>query len=193
MDEKVSRKKAVVWLVALVAIVAIAGGAYALVSQGISPATGAGQGAATEGSSASSANAVAPDVSVFDGSNASLKLSEIAQGKPMVVNFWATWCPYCIDEMADYQALYEKYGDRVAFVMLNAADSLTEPAAARTYVQENGFTFPIYFDTAHEGVTNYRVNGLPTTVVIAADGTLVQNAPGRIDAAKLDAQLASLL
>lgn len=133
------------------------------------------------------------DVSVLDGSDASLKLSEIAQGKPLVVNFWATWCPYCIDEMADYQALYEKYGDRVAFVMLNAADSASEPAAARAYVQENGFTFPVYFDAAHEGVTSYRVNGLPTTVIIAADGSLVQNAPGRIDAAKLDAQLASLL
>lgn len=209
-----SRKKAVVWLVALVAIVAIAGGAYALVSQGTSPATGVGQGsqgAAAEGSSsasgssgaaqgsgsaapsASSATAAAPDVSVLDGSDASFKLSEIAQGKPLVVNFWATWCPYCIDEMADYQALYEKYGDRVAFVMLNAADSASEPAAARAYVQENGFTFPVYFDAAHEGVTSYRVNGLPTTVIIAADGSLVQNAPGRIDAAKLDAQLASLL
>lgn len=43
--------------------------------------------------------------------------------KPTVVNFWATWCPYCLREMEAFQSMYERYGDRVNFVMLNVADT----------------------------------------------------------------------
>lgn len=74
--------------------------------------------------------------------------------------------------MEAFQSMYERYGDRVNFVMLNVADTSGEPDSAQAYVKEEGYTLPIYYDLEHAGSKTYNVSGLPATLVIGADATI---------------------
>lgn len=135
------------------------------------------------------------DSKVRDAEGKELSFSEIADGKVLVINFWATWCPYCVKEFPDYQQIYEEYGDRVSFAMVNVTDGQRETVdSATAFIEDQGYGFPVYFDTSFQAVYDYNAGSLPTTVVISADGRVLQNAPGVInpDALRgmLDAQLA---
>ena len=142
----------------------------------------------------------APDVTVadtlacriFDSAGEQVLLGDVMQGRPTVVNVWATWCPYCVDEMADFQAMFERHGDEVQFVMLDVSDSSHEMTEARSYVAEQGYTFPVYYDAAHEFTTLYGVFGLPTTVVLDADGTTLLVQAGRVDSDRMEFTVSEL-
>ena len=125
------------------------------------------------------------DFTVLDENGNEVKLSDFA-GKPIVVNFWATWCTYCVREMPDFQAAYEKYPD-VQFVMVNVTDGYYETIdSAKQFVKEKGFTFPIFFDTESSAVTAYGITAYPQSLFIDANGNLVAQARGMIDLATLE-------
>ena len=122
----------------------------------------------------------APDFKVLNMDGNEVSLSDF-KGKPIVLNFWATWCYYCKEEMPDFNKAYKEYPD-VQFLMVNATDVVQETKEKATkYVKEQGFDFPILFDTNGEAVTNYQVTGFPATYFIDAEGTLVTYASGMID------------
>ena len=122
----------------------------------------------------------APDFTVLDYDGNSVKLSDF-KGKPVVLNFWATWCYYCKEEMPDFNKAFENYPD-VQFMMVNATDGVQETIAmAKEYVETQGFDFDVFFDTNMEAVTNYHVTGFPATYFIDAEGNLVTYASGMID------------
>ena len=122
----------------------------------------------------------APDFTVLDKDGKEVKLSNF-KGKPVVINFWATWCYYCKEEMPDFNKAYEEFPD-VQFLMVNATDGVQETKEkAEAYVKENGFDFEVFFDTNREAVTNYQVTGYPATFFVDADGNLVTYASGMID------------
>lgn len=129
-------------------------------------------------------------LTISDSEGSPVTLGDLAEGKVTVVNVWATWCPYCVDEMQDFQLLYDKYGEKVQFVMLDSADSAREVSDSRDYVADQGFTFPVFFDDGWKVQTFFNVAAYPTTIVIDADGSLLSNRPGRINASSLDAMLA---
>ena len=198
-ESRKSARGAVVAIVALVVVVAAAWFGYAAVS---AAATGQGseQAAAGEGGARAGATAAVrwdnpalSSVTITDADGYPITMDTLAGGKVTVVNVWATWCPFCIDEMQDYQGLYDKYGDRMQFVMIDSAESANEIAAAYDYIEENGFTFPVFFDTGRELQEFFSVAAYPTTIVIAADGEVLSNKPGRIVTASFDETLASLL
>ena len=98
------------------------------------------------------------------------------RGKTVVLNFWASWCPPCREEMPEFQELWEQRGEDGAddLVML-ALDFLVQDtmADARKFIEGNGFTFPVLFDTADGAVADrYRVRGLPATFFIDRDGVV---------------------
>lgn len=108
-------------------------------------------------------------------------------GKPMVLNFWASWCGPCKNELPDFQAAYEKYAGEVEFVMVNMTDGTRETKEiASAYMEEQGFSLPVYYDTAQDAAYTYGVYSLPTTYFIAPDGEIVAGAQGMIDGETLE-------
>lgn len=121
----------------------------------------------------------APDFTVLDYNGKEVKLSDF-KGKPVVINFWATWCYYCKEEMPDFDKAYQKHPE-VQFMMVDAADGYQETVEnAKAYVEKQGFEFDVFFDTKMEAVNAYYVSGFPATYFIDKDGNLVAGANGMI-------------
>ena len=121
----------------------------------------------------------APEFTVYDRSGDAVHLSDFV-GKPVVLNFWATWCAYCIMEMPDFNNAYISYPD-VAFLMVNATDGVNETEdKAKNYVDSMGFGFDIYFDTDSSAQNAYRIDAYPMTFFIDRDGGLVFSHRGKI-------------
>lgn len=123
----------------------------------------------------------APDFTFYhlDGSEA--KLSDYF-GKPMVLNFWSSNCGPCRSEMPDFQRAYEELGDVVNFVMVNVTDGYWDTVdSASSYVAEEGFTFPVFYDTDNHAAYTYGITGLPTTFFLSAEGNLVAGRSGAMN------------
>lgn len=136
---------------------------------------------------------LAPDFAMLDWDGNAVKLSDLT-GKPIVLNFWASWCPPCKAEMPDFEEAYKKYGDRVHFIMLNLTDGYSETIdTAKAHINACGYTFPVYFDTSGAGGYFYEVQAIPQTCFINDRGQLVSTSVGMMDGATLEAWILRLL
>lgn len=103
-------------------------------------------------------------------------------GRPVVLNFFARWCPPCVEEMPGLEEVHRELGRRVAFLGL----SEREPADdARRLVEDTGVTYAIGRDPSGDLLTAFSGVGMPTTVLIGADGTITSSHTGRITADEL--------
>lgn len=148
-----------------------------------------GQSEDSQGSNAK--KVAAPDFTVFDLEENKVTLEEF-KGRPMVINFWASWCKYCVQEMGDFQKVYEEFEDTdIHFMMINGTDGRMETREkAIKYWTDNGYTMPIYFDEAmagRDGLTindsanaQYPIQGYPTTVFVDREGNIAGIAPGML-------------
>ena len=128
----------------------------------------------------------AADFTVTDMNGKVVRLSDM-KGKIIVVNFWATWCTYCKMEMPDFQEMYEKYGDEVVFMMVNYKES---KSVVSSFINKEGYTFPVYFDTNGMAAALYGVSGFPTTFFFNEDGSFVARASGAIPASTIEQGIA---
>lgn len=120
-----------------------------------------------------------------DASGEEVKLSDFFD-KPVVLNFWASWCGPCKSEMPHFEDAYQKYGEDINFVIVNLTDGARETVEnASDFIEEQGYTFPLYFDTNTEGAMTYGTYSIPVTYFIGADGVPVAQANGALDAATL--------
>ena len=118
------------------------------------------------------------DFTVVDGNGKSVKLSDYV-GKPIVLNFWASWCGPCKSEMPEFQQVFEEMGEQVQFLMVNATASDTM-ADAKSFINQYGYTFPVVFDTRGEALYTYGVDAFPTTFFLDRTGTVAGYAVGAI-------------
>ena len=129
---------------------------------------------------------LAPNFTVYTEDGTAVKLSEL-YGKPIILNFWASWCPPCKSEMPDFESMYQKYGEDIHFVMINLTDGQRETVeSGAAYVEAQGFTFPVYFDSDLDAANNYQVYSVPMTYFLDAEGYAIARASGAIDAATLE-------
>ena len=112
-------------------------------------------------------------------------------GKPIVLNFWASWCGPCKMELPDFQSAYEAYGEEVEFLLINLTDGMQETKeTAATFMESEGYTLPVYYDTRQEAAYAYQVYSIPTTYLIDASGEVVAKASGMIDKQTLEEGIA---
>jgi peroxiredoxin len=109
----------------------------------------------------------APDFSLLDLHGEQVSLSDF-RGQLVLVNFWATWCPPCRDELPVIQAQYEK-SDDLMVLGVNFQEGADE---VRSFVTEEGLTFPILLDKEGRVTMTYRTRGLPTSFLVDAEGII---------------------
>ncbi len=117
----------------------------------------------------------APDITVYTLEGEEVKLSDL-RGKPVVLNFWATWCPPCKAELPHFEKLSLEYEGEVEFMMVNLTDGTRDTEdVVQSFIEEEGYTFPVYCDTTMQSYYLYGVQSIPQTFFIDADGK-IQNA-----------------
>ena len=123
----------------------------------------------------------APDFTVYSADGSRAQLSDFF-GKPIVLNFWSSWCVPCKSEMPHFQELYQELGEDVHFLMVNMTDGSRETIdTAQEYIAEEGYTFPVYFDTDYSASITYGVYALPTTFFIDSEGYFAAYAMSALD------------
>ena len=127
----------------------------------------------------------APDFTVYDADGNEVHLTDFV-GKPIVLNFWASWCGPCKMEMPDFNEKYLELGEEVQFLMINMTDGSRETVAiASEFIKESGYSFPVFYDTKMDAANTYGAYSLPMTFFIDAEGYPVARATGAIDAETL--------
>lgn len=179
-----NRKSLILTAAALLLILVGALVGYTYLSRGESaPQLSENDGEAAVEGEGESAPQPAPDFTVYDAEGNEITLSALMDGKPTVLNFWASWCGPCRSEMPHIQEAYERLGGEVSFVMINMTDGQRETQeSAEEYMAESGWTFPIYFDSDYDAAMTYGAYSLPQTYFIDAEGRLIAAARGSMSA-----------
>ncbi|MBB6218701.1 peroxiredoxin [Anaerosolibacter carboniphilus] len=124
------------------------------------------------------------DFTLVDREGNEITLSSL-KGKVVFINFWTTWCGYCVTEMPHMQEVYETYKDKKVVVLavnvLAAEKPGTEMTNVNDFVDEKGFTFPVLFDVDGAVSVKYRVRAFPTTYILDQEGTIVEVVTGAMD------------
>lgn len=115
-----------------------------------------------------------------------VKLSDF-KGKKLILNFWATWCPPCKEEMSHLEKYYKKNKNsaNVEIIAVNMTNQ-DKPERVKEFVDAYELTFPILFDNNGELITAYQILTLPTTYLINTDGTIAHQILGPLEEKRLE-------
>ncbi len=123
----------------------------------------------------------APDFSLQTLDGERVKLSDF-EGEKVILNFWATWCKPCREEMPDLQSIYEERDDDVVILAINM-DAHND---VEGFIDSYSVTFPVLLDENDQVSDMYQIISLPTTYFIDEDGTIVQKHLGQITYEQLE-------
>jgi cytochrome c biogenesis protein CcmG/thiol:disulfide interchange protein DsbE len=142
------------------------------------------EGAAiVEGEASTGASAPVVEMVGFDGET--VALADHA-GTPVVLNFWASWCPFCIAEMPDFEDVSNAHADEVTFIGVNLQD---DAGAADSLAVETGVTYQLARDPQGVVYSAFGGIGMPTTVFIDADGVVAEVVTGQLSRDALEAKV----
>ncbi len=175
-----TRRRWKVW--AAVGVASAALGVLALVLANV--------GSDTAPSSSTSGGDPAPAFRLQDlrDESAHVSLDEF-RGRPVVLNFWASWCVPCRNEMPGLQEVSEEVQDRIAFVGVNHQDTRGE---ALRFLEETGVRFPAGYDPEGRTAVDFGLYGMPTTIFISPDGRILERHRGEISKNELKRKLERL-
>lgn len=184
--------KAIKIILGLVLLVLVIGGAYKAYNLLSDSYYNNSIPSSTEGSDQKDNLETATDFTVTDGQGNDVSLSDFF-GQPIVLNFWASWCPPCKAEFPEFQKVFTETKEEVQFLMINMTDGQRETVdTASAFIQENQYTFPVYYDTTQEAAYNYGIRSIPTTLFIDKDGYIVSAYQGRISESTLKDEIAKI-
>lgn len=169
-------------IILIIAFVVLLGGAYILYSQLGESQTPDQLSVEQQENSETEENqkTLAPDFTVYDADGNQVKLHDFI-GKPIVLNFWASWCGPCQMEMPDFHEKYLELGDEINFLMVNMTTGRETLESAKDFIAEKEYTFPVFYDTRSDAAVTYGAYSLPTTYFIDAEGYAIAQATGAID------------
>ena len=177
------KKGHTLWIIiAIFAIVLLcAGFLYRQLSQTAADNLAAQQETSSSAQEENLQTVVAPDFTVYTAEGDAVQLSDFS-GKPIVLNFWASWCGPCKSEMPAFAQAYETYGGDVQFLMVNLTGGRETVVSAAEYLDAQGYVFPVFYDLDASAATTYGVYAIPRTYFIDADGYLIAQAASAINA-----------
>ena len=121
----------------------------------------------------------APDFTLYDIKGKKVTLSSF-KGKAVFLNFFATWCPPCREEMPTIQKLYDKLKMK-GFALITVSVDNNGKEAVIPFIQKNGYSFPVLLDEDHSASNKYDVSGIPNTYFIDKKGNIVDHSVGSRD------------
>ena len=164
------KTKIIIGITGLILLIVVAGLAYSILSLKTAPGN----------STTSNEIVTAPDFTVTAIDGTKVTLSSL-KGTPVILNFWASWCPPCQKEMPDLQKQFELHGDTIVFMMIDLTDGQQETKeSATSFIEKNQYTFPIYFDETASAITAYNIASIPMTFFINRDGNIVKSVNGML-------------
>lgn len=136
---------------------------------------------------------LAPDFSLATIKGETITLSNY-EGQPVLVFFWASWCSICKSIMPDLETVYQSTTpDGLVILAVNATQSDNLPSA-RAYFEENNLTYPFLLDPDGQAADAYQVHALPTSILIAPDGSIQDIIVGLgLTKAYLEAELSTIM
>ena len=111
-----------------------------------------------------------PDIELIDVSHNKLNLSEL-HGSVVLVNFWATWCKPCIDELPSIEILFRRFSHDSHFKLVTILFK-DDRQSVLWYMKENGYTFPVYMNPDGSASKKFGITGVPETFIIDKKGIL---------------------
>lgn len=122
-------------------------------------------------------NQLAPDFSLVKLGGGTISLAEFRGKKPVVVDFWASWCPNCRRDMPKLNGFYEKYKDKVEVIGVNLQE---KESTVRDFIASQGISFPIALDPRGQASNAFGIQYTNTHFLIDMNGNLVRTIPGDI-------------
>lgn len=180
----------IIWSLAVVAMLAAAYIIYSKRTAGNGLPVKSSISAATPSQTGSPETIMAPDFKLKDLDGKDVKLSDY-KGKVVILNFWAVWCKYCIEEMPDLNSLNKDLQKDNEAVIL--AVNVQEPIdKVKNYLKSNNIDLKVLLDSDGTISQNYGVEGYPTTFVINKDGSLYAYIPQLTNKATLNELLGKI-
>lgn len=118
---------------------------------------------------------------------------DVRDGRPAVINYFASWCPPCKEELPHFQKAFDEYGDEISFIFLDALDGQRETLkTVNAFINDFPFTGPVFYDKGEFAMT-FQTNSLPTTLFLDKEGRVVKGYLGIVPEEVLYADIAELL
>jgi len=116
------------------------------------------------------------------GPGGASKTRASAKGNVVLLNFWATWCPPCKEEMPSIESLCARMkGKKFEIMAVNLGDSVAD---VKAFIKEHGYTFPVYLDPQNKLSSGYAGQGIPTTYILDKQGRFIAGVVGGVDYSK---------
>ena len=172
----------------LIAAVMVAGAVFMapMAADVVLPALGVSMPMATVAEAKS-----APDVAVHSlTTGEETSIAALHDGRPLFLNFWASWCPPCVGEMPHIQSMYERYGDQMNFAAVTIDDVESD---ATDYLADAGLTLPTYAGDVNDIAMAYGIEAIPLSLIVSPDGEIIAEHLGGMSAGEMERFIKSAL